>query len=668
MSPPPRAKTTGPSLPESEPEDDDSDDEDYVPQPSARGNRKRADAPKSKGKKIKKILLLNLRNLSKVSLSILYEIFSYLSPLDLLNIARSNKANKAFLYSPERKSLWKAARRNFPGLPDCPADMTEPQYAFLAFGEECHVPECDTRLPKKLHTIWSGRTRLCTRCVRGRFGPAYINGKPRGSDSEFYSKLKPLLDLLPTVRMPNGNIYICVSTSNDWFFELKFFHHTNKKVWIETMVAKWSAIAEHAKACEAWEKQRLNAAHDSKLNPFNARVDAILDRLENMGWEAEVLDIRNTDDPNRRQAFCELPLIRKLCKRDLTEQIFKNKWAELEEYMKMYSSDMHIQRRQYILSSRIPHLNKIVTNYSATVPPTEVAPMVGDFFTNKDVFDFLLSTPNITGPADFAPLIARLPTLAQEVIARMHTKLLSVIAETAGKFAAAPQDKVLDLATTTFECNQCYEGWVYTAMPLRYPRVLTHNHTTHGHVSPWSLEPRQKEEADLDLLKDVIDVVPWNWHEVVTFDKDAANVLESVIQMCGLDPKTTTTKEMDELDPIIECLSCNNLTKGRMVMRWQLISFHHRGCHQKFSFAYPMEIRILEGEDAETIRARLNKEEELRRAAADYEGLACARCFKPGNTVTLRRPSAKVTKSPNALVRHLGTPKGPKAQMAFYID
>ncbi|KAH9474751.1 hypothetical protein JR316_0013216 [Psilocybe cubensis] len=41
--------------------------------------------------------------------------------------------------------------------------------------------------------------------------------------------------------------------------------------------------------------------------------------------------------------------------------------------------------------------------------------------------------------------------------------------------------------------------------------------------------------------------------------------------------------------------------------------------------------------DAETIRARLTEEEELRRAAADYEGLACARCFKPGNTVTLRR-------------------------------
>lgn len=36
-------------------------------------------------------------------------------------------------------SVWKDARANIEGLPDLPADLTEPQYASLAFDPFCHV-------------------------------------------------------------------------------------------------------------------------------------------------------------------------------------------------------------------------------------------------------------------------------------------------------------------------------------------------------------------------------------------------------------------------------------------------------------------------------------------------------------------------------------------------
>ena len=37
--------------------------------------------------------------------------------------------------------IWKTARRHVEpaGLPDCPADLTEPEYANLAFYARCHV-------------------------------------------------------------------------------------------------------------------------------------------------------------------------------------------------------------------------------------------------------------------------------------------------------------------------------------------------------------------------------------------------------------------------------------------------------------------------------------------------------------------------------------------------
>ena len=36
-------------------------------------------------------------------------------------------------------SMWKAARANVEGLPDCPAHLSEPAYANLAFFPYCHV-------------------------------------------------------------------------------------------------------------------------------------------------------------------------------------------------------------------------------------------------------------------------------------------------------------------------------------------------------------------------------------------------------------------------------------------------------------------------------------------------------------------------------------------------
>lgn len=35
--------------------------------------------------------------------------------------------------------LWKAARANVEGLPECPSYLSEPQYANLVFSPHCHV-------------------------------------------------------------------------------------------------------------------------------------------------------------------------------------------------------------------------------------------------------------------------------------------------------------------------------------------------------------------------------------------------------------------------------------------------------------------------------------------------------------------------------------------------
>lgn len=78
------------------------------------------------------------------------QIFAYMTPVDLLNLSRTSKPFRTLLISRESVPLWKASRKNVPGLPDCPPFLSEPAYANLCFDSHCHV--CGSR-GGKLHTL-----------------------------------------------------------------------------------------------------------------------------------------------------------------------------------------------------------------------------------------------------------------------------------------------------------------------------------------------------------------------------------------------------------------------------------------------------------------------------------------------------------------------------------
>ena len=67
------------------------------------------------------------------------QIFGHLKPLDLLHLARTTKDLRAILMKRSSISVWKQARSQFDNLPDCPDDLSEPQYAELSFGKACTV-------------------------------------------------------------------------------------------------------------------------------------------------------------------------------------------------------------------------------------------------------------------------------------------------------------------------------------------------------------------------------------------------------------------------------------------------------------------------------------------------------------------------------------------------
>ncbi|KAI0684347.1 hypothetical protein C8Q76DRAFT_314579 [Earliella scabrosa] len=106
-----------------------------------------------------------LKDLMNVPLEIFYEVVTWLEPLDLLHLARTSKELRALLMSKGNSRLWKAARRNKPGLPDCPPHLSEPRYAASLFDHHCFT--CGSERTRRVsHSL---ALRFCVPCCRMNF-------------------------------------------------------------------------------------------------------------------------------------------------------------------------------------------------------------------------------------------------------------------------------------------------------------------------------------------------------------------------------------------------------------------------------------------------------------------------------------------------------------------
>ncbi|KIJ23094.1 hypothetical protein M422DRAFT_786272 [Sphaerobolus stellatus SS14] len=91
------------------------------------------------------------------------EIANHLGPVDVLYLSRTcRRLNELLMSRASGEPIWRAARLNIPGLPDCPQYVSEAQYAQALFTFECQ--RCATPSPVKHHNYWLC-TRLCNRCV-----------------------------------------------------------------------------------------------------------------------------------------------------------------------------------------------------------------------------------------------------------------------------------------------------------------------------------------------------------------------------------------------------------------------------------------------------------------------------------------------------------------------
>lgn len=182
-----------------------------------------------------------------------------------------------------------------------------------------------------------------------------------------------------------------------------------------------------------------------------------------------------------------------------------------------------------------------------------IYPSIGELFRLPfvlDIVDNLMVTGDIT-KEDFKPINVAFDDLTRQWKIDKEFQLLDLVAQGYDSKELPPLKTMFNLATTFLYCSLCSRF-------LRHPQVLMHSCT------------RTFNYFEADLLKDPrSNEVLWNSDKRLGVEKAHVEFIGGLLRMVGSDPKTTKVQEMDVLDPIFECVPCNDIREGRATMNWK---------------------------------------------------------------------------------------------------
>ncbi|KIJ60339.1 hypothetical protein HYDPIDRAFT_160988, partial [Hydnomerulius pinastri MD-312] len=213
-----------------------------------------------------------LEMMPDMNLDILFYILGLLHPMDLLNLARTTKSFRHLLMQKSSAFAWKTARSQIQSLPDCPPDMSEPQYANLLFYPHCH------RCGKVVPTIhWRLRLRYCPACRKEYLVDSRRCGAP----------VYQLPLALPRERMKQGRykvFFVEREASLAFQKEYRKLPTEEREEFLKNKRLQVAEIEKHAAECEEWHRG-VTSMRKSELDEVrSARADAILARIDDLGY------------------------------------------------------------------------------------------------------------------------------------------------------------------------------------------------------------------------------------------------------------------------------------------------------------------------------------------------------------------------------------------------
>ncbi|KAJ7750403.1 hypothetical protein DFH07DRAFT_961369 [Mycena maculata] len=476
----------------------------------------------------------------EIPLEVLAEILSWVSPLDLLTLARTSKGFRAHLMSKDNAFLWRASR-TLVALPPCPPDLSEPQYAYLAFVPRCHGEGCSKTCQL---VIWQFRARYCNDCLRARtvsYGKTVDEVKARAESLE--------------------DLFLCV-LSRKFRSDVKLYRHAELETFIDQLRrtpedgidalvcarrASTAAINEHARMCRSWQTANTSRRGHELYKLYTGRQAAIRARLEELGWGADIERLGWDRIKDGHRALRD--------SKELTDRIWKNIAPTMIQYIQdciweKADSEHYRARREIALQVWTRSRNALLAS-----DPWLILPPALDVVFHP-IFLAGIESPPDTTPVDAASFDAAMSRI-REVIADWRADAERRLA--ACILPAGVPVTTLQRARTVATCCVC-------ECSLVYPALLTHTCFTRFYA-PKDLRPDERRYAHTYALAKSR---RWTCEGFVNASEQH-DALAELFRACGVADwdNGVWAAELDARNPLVSCGGCK-----QGVMDWRAAVNH----------------------------------------------------------------------------------------------
>ncbi|EPT04584.1 hypothetical protein FOMPIDRAFT_82129 [Fomitopsis schrenkii] len=447
-----------------------------------------------------------LKDMPSMPLDILMEILCLLEPRDLLNLARTSKPFRDLLMNRNSASIWKAARVNVDGFPDCPAHLSEPAYAFLAF-----FPYCHSCLKPNVQTIhWEFGKRYCRSCLQAN---TFSSKGWRYDDNHTWALSFSDADIFAKVSV-NSRTEVYHRPELDKIKSVRERLRDDPKTWdayMEEQRARVRAVKDHTALCHAWSQRRAANRSAELQDTREQRLASIVAKLRELGWGEEL---------DRLAAQGYYPLCDNAHVK-LSKPLTNRGWLKI--------------KGELVILKRLKLLKSVVIGARSAQPKRTAAdeckPRCRDLAMMPEVRR-ALEVPNDVAVTEqtLQAVVLMLPALEERWQRERRAELVRMLQES----GVEAQDGVelLDLAAAVFESKECGQF-------LHYPHLLMREST---------LALYDKAEYQyMNYYRCVYEACgrTHSWAQSSYCVAPKLDRVRALIELCGKDVKVATQSDMD---------------------------------------------------------------------------------------------------------------------------
>ncbi|KAK7047801.1 hypothetical protein VNI00_006129 [Paramarasmius palmivorus] len=500
--------------------------------------------------------------LKDAPLDVMLEILAHLSPRDILNFARTNTEMRQVLMSRNNAVIWRTAIKNAK-LPPLPQDLTELQYAALAFDTYCYAcgrGGCD-------NIMWEFRVRCHKKCIEELF---LTERKLQQQDfwtSSMGQMMRDLEPSIPKVDIPRrywgssqGFLPEMLQRLSIEYAEVEY-NEEERKAWIGAKTREFDQIRENSRACNDWKNEHDIFRKADRDEIRVQRTEDIIDRLAELGWD---------DDDLNQAHFIYHPLVHQ--PKELTDQGWDKIKGTIIEHLERRREERIAENRRAVYEKRYRIVHRIYEQYCKETPFGTIYPPVGSLITLlKSTEELIWSVPwdeELSEERIAGVLRDELPSLVDNWQSTADERLLESFGGLVDRSSAGT------IVCVCLLCKQLLWG----------SRIYFHSCFT----SEWAHgSPNVSKQENWATFFDPFRELRWRpWTPQVEYCSTASENLRKIVDLCGLGSTPNALWGLERLDPLLECAECSNEDKGRLFMRWSRAVQHADGAkHTVFGLA-----------------------------------------------------------------------------------